>query len=57
MSVNEHPSHVDMFKGGRGENEKFNSQAMVIFQARDDGGLDQTGNNRGYEIILAIVLR
>lgn len=48
---------MDTFKGGTGESGKFNSQAMVIIQARDDGGLDQTGNIRGYEKILAIVPR
>lgn len=35
------------FKRGRGESVKFNSEAMLIIQVGDDGGLDQTGNSRG----------
>ena len=48
---------MDTFKGYRSKSEKFNSEAMVIIQARDDGGLDQTDNSTGYENILAIVLK
>lgn len=38
---------MDSFKGGRGVNEKVNSEDMVIIHVGDEGGLNQTSNSRG----------
>lgn len=59
QSVNEQPDHMDTFKRGRGESGKVNSEATVIIQVGDNGGLDQTGNSRGDKSghVLDIILR